>query len=54
MYAIRSYYVAHLGDNDLEGVGAFTPFPANVTICNDNLFCNGVETCDPALTFDTA
>jgi hypothetical protein len=40
---------AHGGITDLPGVNATSPITIAVEICNDDLFCNGVETCDPAL-----
>ena len=37
---------AHISTSDQFGVGANTPFPLNVELCDDGLFCNGLETCD--------
>ena len=42
---------AHIGTNDTSGVNAGTPIPIDVELCSDGDFCNGLETCDPALVF---
>jgi len=44
---------AHLGDEDTDGVAAGTPFSLPVERCTDNVFCNGLETCDPTLAEDS-
>ncbi len=39
---------AHIGANDLAGVAASTPFALPVEGCDDGLFCNGAEICNPS------
>jgi hypothetical protein len=41
---------AHLGVNDLAGVGANTPFEITVVPCATGDICTGFEVCDPAKT----
>ncbi len=41
---------AHIGANDLAGVGAATPLSLAVVPCDDNLFCSP-EICDPNAIF---
>ena len=41
---------AHILPLDLGGVSATSPIALPVVFCDDGLFCNGVETCDPAAT----
>ena len=43
---------AHTGTSDLPGVSATTPIGTLVETCDDGLFCNGQETCDPDLFDD--
>jgi hypothetical protein len=41
--------VAHLGDDNVPGIGGFLPLSIPVVCCaQDDNFCNGVEFCDPA------
>ena len=44
---------AHVLPNDLGGVSATSPIALPVVFCDDGLFCNGGETCDPAATDGT-
>jgi hypothetical protein len=44
---------SHISATDSFGVGGVTPFPLDVGTCDDALFCNAVEACDPVATDGT-
>jgi hypothetical protein len=42
--------ILHQADGNVGGQGDMRAIVVDIALCDDGLFCNGVETCDPAAT----